>query len=67
MTNINDFDTKGGETKEVVVGNPSPSIDPNIKLLPIAEVLGANVNKQTKELTAIHDFLLKDNPSWNVC
>lgn len=63
MTNINDFDTKGGETKVLEVGNPSPSIDPNIKLQPIAEVLGGDVRKHEKELTAINEFLTRENPN----
>lgn len=59
---INDFDEKGSSTQEISVGNPTPSIDPNIKLYPIAEVLGGDVKKNSKELSEINDFILKDNP-----
>lgn len=61
---INDFDTKDVvvEGKETVIGTPTTSSDPNIFLQPIAEVLGGDVTKNAKELSAIHQFILKDNP-----
>jgi len=62
MSNINDFDEKNISTTETVIGSPDISIDPNIKLQPIAEILGGDINKQSKELNAISDFLMKENP-----
>ena len=60
---INDFDEKNISTKdETVIGNPSPSLDPNINLQPIAEILGANVTKNSKELSAINEFVMRENP-----
>jgi len=62
---INDIDTKDvvPAGKETVIGTPSSSGGtPNIFLQPIAEVLGGDVNKHSKELTAINEFILKDNP-----
>ena len=60
---INDFDEKNISTKdETVIGEPKASSDPNIMLSPIAEILGANVNKNSKELSAINDFILRENP-----
>jgi hypothetical protein len=60
---INDIDTKDIPSgKETVISTPTPSANPNVLLQPIAEVLGGDVNKHSKELTAINDFLLKDNP-----
>lgn len=37
MTNINDLDEKNISTHETVIGNPSPSSDPNVFLSPIAD------------------------------
>jgi len=61
---INDLDTKGvvPAGKEAVIGTPTSSSDPNVFLSPLAEILGANVTKNSKELSAINDFMLKDNP-----
>ena len=59
---INDLDEKEISTHETVIGNPEPSIDPNIKLQPVAEVLGGDVHKNEKELTAINDFIMRENP-----
>lgn len=59
---INDLDEKGISTHETVIGSPESSIDPNLKLQPIAEVLGGDINKQSKELTAISEFIMKENP-----
>jgi hypothetical protein len=59
---INDVDTKGQSTTETVISNPIPSLDPNIQLGPIADILKADVGKNSKELGAIKDFLMRDNP-----
>ena len=58
--NVNDFDTKGSTTNEVVVGDPKPVIDPNIKLVGVAEVLDGDLKKNSKELNEIYDFVAKD-------
>ena len=62
MTSINDFDEKNISTHETVIKTPESSSDPNIFLQPIAEILGANVTKNSKELSAINDFVMKENP-----
>lgn len=59
---INDIDEKNVSTHEVVIGNPESHADPNINLQPIAEVLGGDMNKNNKELRAINDFILRENP-----
>ena len=63
---INDIDEKNVSTSEsedkTVIGTPTSSIDPNIKLQPIAEVLGGDMKKDSKELSAINDFIMKENP-----
>jgi len=58
--NVNDFDTKDGGASEVVAGNPTPPIDPNIKLANIAKVLDGDIEKNSKELGAIYDFVAKE-------
>lgn len=61
---INDLDTKDvvPAGKETVIATPSGSSAPNIFLQPIAEILGGDVNKHSKELTAIKEFVSKDKP-----
>lgn len=59
---INDSDTKGSTTEEVVIGSPSSSSNENVFLTPLADALGANVNKNSKELLEISEFIKKDNP-----
>lgn len=59
---INDLDEKNVSTHETVIEDPTPSIDPNIKLQSVAEVLGGDIKKNSKELSAINDFLMKENP-----
>jgi len=59
---INDIDEKGVSNHENVIGTPETSIDPNIKLQPVAEVLGGDVKKNGKELSAINDFIMRENP-----
>lgn len=59
---INEIDEKNISSHETVIGNPQTSIDPNIKLQPIAEILGGDLNKNSKELSAISDYLMKENP-----
>lgn len=59
---INDFDEKNISTHETVIGNPNPSIDPNVNLQPIAEILGGDVKKHSKELTEINNFIMRENP-----
>jgi len=64
MANINDIDTKDivPVGKETVIGTPAIGMSPNVMLQPIADILGGNVEKNSKELGAINDFILKDNP-----
>lgn len=61
---INDLDTKDvvPAGKETIIESPEVSTSPNLFLQPIAEILGGNVEKNSKELTAIRDFIQKDNP-----
>lgn len=59
---INDIDEKNISTHETVIGEPTSSIDPNVKLQPIAEILGGDIKKNSKELTEISNFIMRENP-----
>lgn len=63
--NVNDFDTKNvvPDGKETVIGTPEVSGGPDIFLQPIADILGGDINKHSKELTAIKEFVSRDNPN----